>query len=143
MAEATVTFRSAADPARLQRTVSDPGTVASLMPEVTKVEPTGPTTARWTVRLQIGPLRRESVYEGELLESTATGVRFRATGPEAVVEGRVEFAAADSGGTDVRVVLTTSGRGPLKPVVDAALARRVKDDVRRFATALEAKLATP
>jgi carbon monoxide dehydrogenase subunit G len=139
--EASVTFHSASLGPRLRELLSDPAFVASIMPEVVKVEKTGPATANWTVRLTLGPLKRESQYQGELLSANDVEVRFRATGPEAVVEGTVAFAAAPAGGTEVTVTLAANGRGALRAVVDAYLAKRVKDDVRRFATSLEARVA--
>lgn len=142
MPESSVGFRSTATPERLRALLADPSFVASIMPEVVKVEPTSPTTATWTVRLTLGPLKRESQYRGELVSSSDTEVRFRATGPEAVVEGKVTLLAATDG-TDVTVGLVARGQGALRAIVDAYLGKRVKDDVRRFATALEEKVRSP
>ena len=58
------------------------------------VQKTSETTALWTVQIKIGPMTRKSVYQGELLEATDGGVRFRATGPEATIEGSLAFVPA-------------------------------------------------
>jgi carbon monoxide dehydrogenase subunit G len=103
------------------------------------VEKTSETTALWTVQIKIGPISRKSVYQGELLEATDRGVRFRATGPEATIEGSVSFAPA-SGGTEIELRLSMKGSGPLRTVVDAYLGRRVREDAEKFAESLRARV---
>lgn len=142
MPESSASFRSGAPPGRLRELLADPTFVASVMPEVVKVVKTGPTTALWTVRLTLGPLTRESQYQGELLSASDTEVRFRANGPEATVEGTVTLAPAGDG-TDVGVRLLAQGKGALRAIVDSVLARRLKDDVRRFSKSLEEKVRAP
>ncbi len=68
------------------------------------MEKSSETTALWTVLIKIGPISRKSIYHGELLEATDDGVRFRATGPEATIEGSVSFVPA-AGGTDAELRL--------------------------------------
>lgn len=140
MPEATVRFRTRADPLTLRKLLSDPTFVAGHIPQVVGVERTSETTARWTVLIALGPIRRKSVYEGELVEATDSSVTFRAVGPEATIEGRVSFVPKRSGGSDAELTLSMKGSGPLKAVVDAYLARRVREDAERFAQGLEARV---
>jgi carbon monoxide dehydrogenase subunit G len=106
---------------------------------VVGVEKTSETTALWTVQIKLGPMTRKSVYQGELLEATDRAVTFRATGPEATIEGSVSFAPA-SGGTDVELRLSMKGSGPLRAVVDAYLGKRVREDAEKFARSVEARV---
>ena len=140
--EATLRFHAPADPATLRRLLSDPAFLAESVPQVVSVEATGATTALWTVLVKIGPISRKSVYRGELIEATDALVRFRATGPEATIEGAVTFAPA-AGGSDAEVRLVMQGTGPLRAVVDAYLAKRVREDVERFAKSLETRAGPP
>jgi carbon monoxide dehydrogenase subunit G len=139
---ATIQFRVPAPVARLRTLLADPTFVASKIPQVIAVEKTSATTARWTVRIKIGPIARTSLYEGELVEQTDAGVRFRAKGPESVIEGHLEFRPDPPEGTGVTLTLTMTGLGPLRAVVDAYLSKRVKDDASQFATALSEHLAS-
>jgi carbon monoxide dehydrogenase subunit G len=136
-------FHSIADPATLRRLLGDPTFIASNIPQVVAVEKTSETTATWTVLIKLGPISRKSLFQGELLESTESTVRFRATGPEATIEGSVSFVAGSVAGTDVTLELSMKGSGPLKAVIDAYLARRVREDAAQFAKALETKLGSP
>ena len=142
MPEATLRFHTLADPPTLRRLLSDPAFLAETVPQVVGVEKTSETTALWTVQIKIGPIARKSVYQGELLEATDAVVRFRATGPEATIEGSVGFTAA-SGGTDVELRLSMKGIGPLRAVVDSYLARRVRNDAEKFALSLGARVGEP
>ena len=137
MPEATIRFRSRADVATLSHFLSDPTFVASGVPQVVAVERTGEKTALWTVEVKLGPITRKSLYQGELLESSDAGVRFRAAGPEATIEGSVKFTPAPAGGTDVEFTLSMKGLGPLRSVVDAYLSKRVRSDAEKFAKTLE------
>lgn len=137
--ESTLRFHAAADPTTLRRLLSDPAFLAESVPQVVGVEKTSETTALWTVQIKIGPITRKSLYQGELLEATDTGVRFRAIGPEATIEGTVSFVAA-SGGTDLELRLSMKGSGPLRTVVDAYLGRRVREDAEKFAESLRARV---
>jgi carbon monoxide dehydrogenase subunit G len=140
MPEATIRFRTPAVASDLRRLLSDPSFVAAGIPQVVAVEPTGPTTARWTVQIKLGPMTKKSVYLGELLEATDAGVRFRATGPEATIEGGLTFAPASPDGTEVALTLSMRGNGALRSVVDAYLAKRVKDDAAEFVQRLERRV---
>ena len=140
MPDATIRFTTRADVATLGRLLADPSFVAAGIPQVVAVETTGPTTALWTVEVKLGPITRKSLYRGELLESTPTGVRFRADGPEATIEGRVVFAPSATGGTEVEFTLSMKGLGPLHAVVDAYLAKRVRTDAEKFAKSLEERV---
>ena len=142
MPEATLRFRIAAEPATLRRLLSDPAFLAESVPQVVAVEKTSETTALWTVLVKIGPISRKSVYRGELLDATDGGVRFRATGPEATIEGTVTFSAG-TGGTDVELRLSMKGSGPLGSVVDAYLAKRVRADAETFAESLRTRVGGP
>jgi carbon monoxide dehydrogenase subunit G len=133
--EATLRFHTEADPATLRRLLSDPAFLAESVPQVVGVQKTSETTALWTVQIKIGPMTRKSLYQGELLEATDNVVRFRATGPEATIEGSVSFALV-SGGTDVELRLSMKGSGPLRAVVDAYLGKRVREDAAKFAESL-------
>jgi carbon monoxide dehydrogenase subunit G len=146
MPEAKLAFHTPTDPARLRQLLSDPTFVAGCIPQVVAVERTSETTARWTVQIKIGPMTRKSVYEGELTESSESAVRFRATGPEAMIEGALGFAPNVAGGTDVGLTLTMKGSGPLRSVLDAYLAKRVREDAESFARTLASRVghdATP
>ncbi len=140
MPASTVRFRAPVPAAELRRRLADPTYVARLIPQVVGVERTSETTARWTVLVKIGPISRKSVYQGELLEATDTGVRFRAQGPEATIEGALAFAPAPPDATDVTLTLTMTGVGALRAVVDAYLGKRVGPDAEEFARNLEATL---
>ena len=140
MPEATIRFRSRADVATLSRFLSDPTFVASNVPQVVAVERTGETTALWTVEVKLGPIARKSLYHGELLESSDAGVRFRAAGPEATIEGSVRFTSVPTGGTDVEFTLSMKGVGPLRSVVDAYLSKRVRSDAEKFAKSLDERV---
>lgn len=140
MPEATLRFHTPADPPTLRRLLSDPTFVAGSIPQVIAVEKTTATTARWTVLVKVGPISRRSLYDGELLEGSDTGVRFRATGPEATIEGALSFVANSSGGTDVDLTLTMKGSGPLRAVLDAYLAKHVREDAEKFARSLETRV---
>jgi carbon monoxide dehydrogenase subunit G len=142
MPEAKLEFHTPTDAAHLRQLLSDPTFVAGSIPQVVGVEKTSPTTARWTVQIKIGPMIRKSVYAGELLEASDAGVRFRATGPEATIEGMLAFAAGASGGTDVGLTLTMKGSGPLRAVLDAYLAKRVREDAESFARSLAARVGS-
>jgi carbon monoxide dehydrogenase subunit G len=142
MPEATIHFTTRADVPTLSRLLSDPTFVAASVPQVVGVEQTGPTTALWTVEVKLGPITRKSLYRGELVEATASGVRFRAEGPEATIEGSVRFAPSVAGGTDVEFTLSMKGLGALHAVVDAYLSKRVKSDAEKFAQSLEARVGT-
>lgn len=144
MPESTVRFRAPAAPEALHRSLSDPTFVAALIPQVVGVERTGERTAQWTVAIKLGPISRKSLYQGELLEGSEAGVRFRARGPEATIEGRLAFVAAPPDATDVTLTLTMTGTGALRAVIDSYLAKRVGPDAEEFARNLAAKLdATP
>lgn len=106
------------------------------------MEKSSETTALWTVLIKIGPISRKSIYHGELLEATDDGVRFRATGPEATIEGSVSFVPA-AGGTDAELRLSMKGTGPLRAVVDAYLGKRVREDTEKFAASLGARVGGP
>jgi carbon monoxide dehydrogenase subunit G len=138
--EATVEFRAAATAAKLRELLADPSYVAGLIPQVVAVKPISPTTAQWTVLVKVGPISRKSEYSGELLEASDAGVRFRATGPEATIEGRLAFVPVAEDATEVRLTLTMTGQGALRAVVDAYLAKRVKPDADQFVRSLEARL---
>lgn len=140
MPEATIKFHTAADPSTLRRLLSDPAFVAGGIPQVVAVEKTSETTARWTVQIKLGPLTRKSQYDGELVEATESLVRFRATGPEATIDGSVGFSPRPTGGTDVDLTLSMKGGGPLKSVIDSYLAKRVREDAEQFARNLEARV---
>jgi carbon monoxide dehydrogenase subunit G len=142
MPEATLRFPIAADPPTLRRLLSDPAFLATTVPQVVGVEKTSETTALWTVQVKIGPMTRKSVYRGELLEGSDRGVRFRATGPEATIEGSVSFVPT-SGGTDVELRLSMTGNGPLRSVVDAYLGKRIREDAAQFAQSLRARVGGP
>ena len=143
MPEASLRFHSAVAAAELRRRLSDPTFVASNIPQVLAVEPTGPTTANWTVEVKLGPMVKKSLYRGELLEASDARVRFRADGPEATIEGALTFAPAEPAGTDVGLTLAMKGNGALRAVVDAYLAKRVKGDAEQFVANLERRLAGP
>jgi carbon monoxide dehydrogenase subunit G len=140
--ESTLRFRTATDPPTLRRLLSDPAFLAESVPQVVGVEKTSETTALWTVQIKLGPMTRKSVYQGELLEASDAGVRFRAVGPEATIEGAVALTPAP-GGTDVELKLSMKGSGPLRAVVDAYLAKRVKEDAEKFAASLGARVGGP
>jgi carbon monoxide dehydrogenase subunit G len=140
--ESTLRFHAAADPATLRRLLSDPAFLAESVPQVVGVEKTSGTTALWTVQIKIGPITRKSLYQGELLEASDDRVRFRATGPEATIEGSVSFVPA-SGGTDIELKLSMKGSGPLRSVVDAYLGRRVREDAEKFAESLRTRVGGP
>jgi carbon monoxide dehydrogenase subunit G len=142
MPEATIRFHAPTDPGTLRRLLSDPAFVAGNVPQVVGVEKTSETTARWTVQIKIGPMTRKSVYDGELVEATDTLVRFRATGPEATIEGTVSFAPAPSGGTEAELTLSMKGSGPLRAVLDAYLGKRVREDAEKFAKNVEARVGS-
>lgn|GEM_PF-2985891 len=142
MPEASLRFQTPADPATLRRLLSDPTFVAGSVPQVVAVEKTSETTARWTVQIKVGPMTRKSLYDGELLEASDAGVRFRATGPEATIEGTLAFAPRPAGGTDVDLTLSMKGSGPLRAVLDAYLAKHVRDDAERFARSLETRVGS-
>ena len=143
MPEANVSFRSSASVGELRRLLSDPTFVASSIPQVVAVERTGETTALWTVEVKLGPMTKKSLYRGELLDATDAGVRFRAQGPEATIEGTLAFAPAVPSGTDVALTLSMKGNGALRSVVDAYLGRRVRDDAEKFVRALEERVGRP
>lgn len=143
MPEATIRFRSPAAVSVLRRLLSDPTFVASSVPQVVAVEKTGETTALWTVAVKLGPMTRRSVYRGELLEASDAGVRFRAEGPEATIEGTISFAPAAPSGTEVGLTLSMKGNGALRSIVDAYLAKRVKEDAEKFVRSLEDKVGRP
>jgi carbon monoxide dehydrogenase subunit G len=138
--EATLKFHAPTDPATLRRLLSDPTFVAGSIPQVVGVETTSPTTARWTVQVKVGPITRKGVYEGELVEATESSVRFRATGPDATIEGTVAFSPSPAGGTDAELTLSMKGSGPLRSVLDAYLAKRVREDAEKFAKSVEARV---
>jgi carbon monoxide dehydrogenase subunit G len=140
MPASTLEFHSDAALALLRARLADPSFVASLIPQVVAVESTGPTTARWTVLVKLGPISRKSLYEGELLEATDASVRFRAKGPEATIEGTLGLRPGAPSGTEITLTLTMNGQGPLHSVVDAYLAKRVKSDVEQFAKSLNERL---
>jgi carbon monoxide dehydrogenase subunit G len=140
--ESTLRFHAAADPPTLRRLLSDPRFLAESVPQVVGVEKTSETTALWTVQIKIGPITRKSLYQGELLEASDDRVRFRATGPEATIEGSVSFVPA-SGGTDIELKLSMKGSGPLRSVVDAYLGRRVPEDAEKFAESLRTRVGGP
>ncbi len=140
MPEATLAFTSPAPASELRRLLSDPTFVAANIPQVLAVERTGPTTALWTVEVKLGPMARKSQYRGELLEASDTGVRFRAVGPEATIEGTLTFAPSGTSGTEVGLTLSMKGQGALRAVVDAYLAKRVRGDAEAFVRNLSAKL---
>lgn len=141
MPEATIQFTSRAPPSTLAHLLSDPAFVAAGIPQVVAVERTGEKTALWTVLVKLGPISRKSVYQGELLELSDSLVRFRATGPEATIDGSVKMGASTSGGTDVEFTLAMKGQGPLHSVVDAYLAKRVRTDAEGFAKSLDDRVA--
>jgi carbon monoxide dehydrogenase subunit G len=143
MPEATIRFHSPAPASELRRLLSDPTFVASSIPQVIAVERTGDTTALWTVEVKLGPMVKKSVYRGELVEASDAGVRFRAQGPEATIEGTLSFAPADPSGTDVGLTLRMQGNGALRVVVDAYLAKRVKTDAEKFVQSLEERVGRP
>jgi carbon monoxide dehydrogenase subunit G len=140
MPEATIRFQSPASAPELRRLLSDPTFVASSIPQVIAVEKTGETTALWTVEIKLGPMVRKSVYRGELVEASDAGVRFRAQGPEATIEGALSFAPATPSGTEVGLTLSMKGNGALRSIVDAYLAKRVKEDAARFVHHLEERV---
>jgi carbon monoxide dehydrogenase subunit G len=140
MPEAKLEFRAPASAAELRRLLSDPTFVASNVPQVVAVEPTGPTTANWTVEVKLGPIARKSLYRGELVEASDAGVRFRAQGPEATIEGSLSFAPAVPSGTLVGLTLSMKGVGALRAVIDAYLAKRVQGDAQQFAQNLARRL---
>lgn len=140
MPETSVRFHTPTDPATLRRLLADPTFVAGCIPQVIAVEKTSETTARWTVQIKLGPISRKSLYEGQLLESTDTTVRFRSTGPEATIEGTVAFASDPAGGTNVTLTLSMKGTGPLRTVIDSYLAKRVREDAAQFARSLETRV---
>jgi carbon monoxide dehydrogenase subunit G len=143
MPEATIRFASRTPTARLARLLSDPTFVAGGIPQVVAVERTGETTALWTVEVKIGPISRKSVYRGELLGASESEVRFRAEGPEATIDGSVKLHPSATGGTDVEFTLAMKGLGPLRAVVDAYLAKRVRGDAERFAQSLDDRAGSP
>ncbi len=136
MPEARLQFHTPTDPTRLRELLSDPTFVAGSIPQVVGVERTSSTTARWTVQVKVGPMTRRSVYDGELVDASDSGVRFRATGPEATIEGALSFVVPPSGGTDVGLTLSMKGAGPLRAVLDAYLGKRVREDAEAFARSL-------
>jgi carbon monoxide dehydrogenase subunit G len=143
MPEATLQFHTPAAPSTLRRVLSDVAFVAAGIPQVIGVEKTSETTARWTVQVKLGPITRKSLYDGELLEATDQGVRFRATGPEATIDGTVRFEPNPSGGTEVSLTLSMKGSGPLRAVIDSYLSKRVREDAQKFAASLESRAGTP
>jgi len=140
MPEASLKFHAPTDPATLRLLLSDPAFVAGSIPQVVAVEKTSDTTARWTVQIKVGPMTRKSVYDGELVEATDSLVRFRATGPEATIEGTVSFVPGSAGGTDAELTLSMKGSGPLRSVLDAYLGKRVREDAEKFAKSIEARV---
>jgi carbon monoxide dehydrogenase subunit G len=143
MPDATIRFASRAPPATLSRLLSDVTFVAAGIPQVIAVERTGEKTAVWTVEVKLGPITRRSAYQGELLGSSDSEVRFRATGPEATIEGSVRMMPTPSGGSDVDFTLSMKGVGPLRAVVDAYLAKRVRTDAEKFAKSLDDRVDGP
>jgi carbon monoxide dehydrogenase subunit G len=143
MPVSSIQFRASASVGRLRQLLADPTFVASRIPQVVAVERTSDTTARWTVQIKLGPMTRTSVYEGELLEQSESGVRFRAKGPESTIDGYLGFAPDTPDTTNVTLTLTMKGQGPLRAVVDAYLAKRVKEDAAKFAQALCDFFAAP
>jgi carbon monoxide dehydrogenase subunit G len=137
MPEATLRFHTPADPPTLKRLLSDVTFVAGGIPQVVGVEKTSETTARWTVQIKLGPITRKSLYDGELLEATDRGVRFRAIGPEATIDGTLTFEPNSAGGTEVSLTLSMKGSGPLRAVIDSYLSKRVREDAQKFAESLE------
>jgi carbon monoxide dehydrogenase subunit G len=140
MPEATVRFTSRHPASVLAKCLSDTAFVAGGIPQVVAVERTGTTTATWTVEVRIGPISRKSAYRGELLGASDSEVRFRAEGPEAMIDGSVRMTPHASAGTDVEFTLSMKGLGALRSVVDAYLAKRVRGDAEKFAQGLDGRI---
>jgi carbon monoxide dehydrogenase subunit G len=141
--EATIAFRSSVDPPTLRRLLAEPTFIAGKIPQVVAVERTSETTALWTVQIKLGPISKKSIYKGELLETTDQTVRFRATGPEATIDGTIVLAPAAPSGTNLTLTLSMKGSGPLRSVVDAYLAKRVREDAEKFASSIEGDPSLP
>jgi carbon monoxide dehydrogenase subunit G len=124
-------------PTRLGPLLRDLEFVASLLPQVTKVEKTGETTALWTVRLKIGPFSKSSVYRGELVRASETAVDFEAEGDEARIRGAISIAPAPPSGSEVQLTLEATGKGTLAAIVNSALARRLPEEVAEFTSQLQ------
>lgn len=143
MPTAELAFEVGAPPATVARLLQDLDVLASINAGVVGVQRLSPTVALWTIRLQFGPIVRNSEYRGELLQATDDRVEFRAEGPEAHVSGRIGLAASGAGRTILTVRLEAQGRGALARVADSLLAQRLPSDLRSFADRLTRRFSTP
>ncbi len=143
MPSASQTFTCNESAERLAERLRDIDFIASLVPEVAKVERIDDRTAQWTVRLKLGFLVRHSVYRGELLRADANGIEFQAAGAEARIHGIVVFHASTFTSTEVVVTLEMAGQGPMAAIINNAATRRLPEDVRRFVESLRSKVDAP
>ncbi|MGA7923528.1 MAG: SRPBCC family protein [Thermoplasmata archaeon] len=142
MPSASETFSCDATPQQLLERLRDIDFIASLVPEVTKVEHVDERVAQWTVRVKLGFLVRHSVYRGELLRADASGVEFEATGAEARIHGILSFRPRTSATTEVTMTLEMTGQGALATIVNNAAQRRLPEDVHRFGASLCSKMTS-
>jgi carbon monoxide dehydrogenase subunit G len=142
MPSATISFLLPAAPDRIVGLLKDPKFLASNIPQVVGVDVRTTTTATWLVEIKIGPLLRRTEFQGELLEASDQRVRFAARGPEATIAGQIDLVPQDGQSTELTLRLEMSGAGPLRPIIDGYLKRRVQGDAEAFAQSLIRQLGT-
>ena len=142
MPKAETEFECDAPAERVMRVLQDITFLASVVPGVQKVEKVDDRTALWTVTARIGFLERTSIFRGEILETTAERVEFRATSPDAVIHGKLQVREVSPGCSVVGIRLDASGQGTLKPIVDNILARRLNGDIESLSQKLRGVFAT-
>ena len=130
MTKASSSFSCDAPPAAVLATLSDIDFLAASIPGVVKVEKLDERTALWTVHARVGFLERTSVFRGEIVHSSDHDVQFRATGAEATVDGQLDVARLGADRSQVSISLDLRGEGPLGPIVEAVMGRRLSSDVQ-------------
>ncbi|HZY71021.1 MAG TPA: SRPBCC family protein [Thermoplasmata archaeon] len=141
MPTAELSFEVSAPPSTVARLLQDLDVLASINAGVVGVQRLSPTVALWTIRLQFGPIARNSEYRGELLRATDDRIEFRAEGPEAYVSGRIALAPSGPARSILTVHLDAHGRGALARVADSLLEQRLPADLRSFAERLTRRFA--
>jgi carbon monoxide dehydrogenase subunit G len=133
MPVARTTVSVPVEQSRVAAFLRDLNGLASLLPQVKKVEAVNETSALWTIDLQLGPIHRTSVYRGELVRADDTRIEFKAQGKEAEIRGAIQLTPADGGRTTVAIELEATGVGNLRAIIDNVLARRLPEDLQGFA----------
>ncbi len=133
MPEGTVTFDVHVPQDRAWAFLSDMRKVGACVPGVQGIEVVDDRTAKWTLKIKIGPLSQTIHVDTETLEQTAPSrARFKGVADNMEMLGTIDLAAAGES-TRITYTMVATAKGPLARIMDNFMKSRLKQQSDEFA----------